>query len=159
MIPYKLAMLKTQAPFSKAPDSRMENQRLPVNVSDYHDHDRLLRETNTVPPTAYVTASSSLTNELNVSINISFNEPCTGGRGFGCSSVNACNLLVYGDGQVIPSSLITLQPGLRYSLLMGLSSTFQYGRAILVMDKSFCTDTAGNKFIRMENSSFVVHFG
>ncbi|KAK0575809.1 hypothetical protein LWI29_007506 [Acer saccharum] len=151
MIPYKLAMLKTQALFSKVPDSRMENQRLPVNVSDDHDH--------TVPPTAYVTASSSLTNELNVSINISFNEPCTGGGGFGCSSVNACNLLVYGDGQVIPSSLITLQPGLRYSLLVGLSSTFQYGRAILVMDKSFCTDTAGNKFIRMENSSFVVHFG
>ncbi|KAK0586077.1 hypothetical protein LWI29_000579 [Acer saccharum] len=113
---------------------------------------------DTVPPTAYVTASSSLTNKLNVSVNISFTEPCTGGGGFGCSSVNACNLLVYGAGQVIPSSLITLQPGLRYSLLVGLSSTVQYGRAVLVMDKSFCTDTAGNKFMRMKNSSFIVHF-
>ncbi|KAI9175004.1 hypothetical protein LWI28_026091 [Acer negundo] len=97
-------------------------------------------------------------NELNVSVNISFTEPCTGGGGFGCSSVNACNLLVYGDGQVIPSSLITLQPGLRYSLLVGLSSTVQFGRAVLIMDKSFCTDTAGNKFTGMENSSFFVHF-
>ncbi|KAK2663734.1 hypothetical protein Ddye_002308 [Dipteronia dyeriana] len=113
---------------------------------------------DTVPPTAYVTVSSSLTNELNVSVNISFTESCTGGGGFGCSSVNACNLLVYGDGQVIPSSLITLQPGLRYSLLVGLSTTVQYGRAVLVMDKSFCTDTAGNKFTRMKNSSFTVHF-
>ncbi|KAK3228156.1 hypothetical protein Dsin_008018 [Dipteronia sinensis] len=113
---------------------------------------------DTVPPTAYVTASSSLTNELNVSVNISFTEPCTGGGGFGCSSVNACNLLVYGDGQVIPSSLITLQPGLRYSLLVGLSSTVQFGRAVLIMDKSVCTDTAGNKFTGMENSSFFVHF-
>ncbi|KAI9174383.1 hypothetical protein LWI28_016534 [Acer negundo] len=113
---------------------------------------------DTVPPTACVTASSSLTNELNVSVNISFTESCTGGGGFGCSSVNACNLIVYGDGQVIPPSLITLQPGLRYSLLVGLSSMVQYGRAVLVMDKSFCTDNAGNKFTRMENSSFVVHF-
>ncbi|KAK4844049.1 hypothetical protein QYF36_015788 [Acer negundo] len=113
---------------------------------------------DTVPPTACVTASSSLTNELNVSVNISFTESCTGGGGFGCSSVNACNLIVYGDGQVIPPSLITLQPGLRYSLLVGLSSMVQYGRAVLVMDKSFCTDNAGNKFTGMENSSFVVHF-
>ncbi|KAL5813853.1 hypothetical protein ACOSQ4_024494 [Xanthoceras sorbifolium] len=113
---------------------------------------------DTVPPTASVTASSSFTNALNFSVNISFTEPCAGGGGFRCSSVNACNLLVYGDGQVIPSSLITLQPSLRYSLLVGLSSVVQYGRVVLVMDKSFCADTAGNKFTRMTNSSFFVHF-
>ncbi|XP_057951479.1 uncharacterized protein LOC131146135 isoform X2 [Malania oleifera] len=113
---------------------------------------------DTVPPTAYVTASTSFTNALNVSVNITFSEPCTGGGGFACSSVNACNLLVYGAGQVKPSTLNVLQPNLRFSLLVGLSSIVQYGRVILVLDKNFCTDSAGNKFTRMENSSFCVHF-
>ncbi|KAK7846551.1 hypothetical protein CFP56_007898 [Quercus suber] len=113
---------------------------------------------DTVPPTAYITASTPFTNALNVSINISFSEPCTGGGGFVCSSVNACNLLVYGAGQVIPSSLNILQPNLQYSILVGLSSTSHYGRAILVMDKNFCTDSAGNKFTRNANSTFFVHF-
>ena len=45
---------------------------------------------DTVPPTANITASTDFTNALNVSINISFSEPCTGGPGFVCSSVNAC---------------------------------------------------------------------
>ncbi|KAJ7956220.1 Guanine nucleotide-binding protein, beta subunit [Quillaja saponaria] len=112
---------------------------------------------DTVPPTAHVTASTSFTNALNVSVNISFSEPCMGG-GFGCLSVNACNLLVYGAGEVIPSSLSILQTNLVYSLVVSLSSTLQYGRAILVMDKNFCTDSAGNRFMRTANSTFFVHF-
>ncbi|XP_044485980.1 uncharacterized protein LOC123211359 isoform X2 [Mangifera indica] len=112
---------------------------------------------DTVPPTAYITASSSFTSELNVSVNISFTEPCIGG-GFRCSSVNACNLLVYGAGQVVPSSLVTLQPALKYSLIVSLSPMVQYGRVILVMGKNFCTDSAGNKFTRTANSIFYVHF-
>lgn len=47
---------------------------------------------DTVPPTAYITASSSFTNAKNVSVNISFTEPCSSRGGFGCSSVNACNV-------------------------------------------------------------------
>ncbi|XP_010251177.1 PREDICTED: uncharacterized protein LOC104593155 isoform X2 [Nelumbo nucifera] len=113
---------------------------------------------DTIPPTAYVTASTSFTNALNVSIDISFSEPCTGGGGFGCSSVNTCNLLVFGAGQVIPSTLRIVQPYLKYSLLVGLSSRAQYGRVIVVMDKDFCTDSTGNKFTRSSNSSSVVHF-
>ncbi|KAJ9163761.1 hypothetical protein P3X46_023394 [Hevea brasiliensis] len=113
---------------------------------------------DTVPPTAYITASTSFTNAGNVSVNISFTEPCSGGGTFGCSSVNTCNLLVYGAGQVIPSSLTILQPNVKYSLLVGLSPTDLYGRVILVMDKNFCTDTAGNTFTRVANSSFYVHF-
>ncbi|KAG6747072.1 hypothetical protein POTOM_049450 [Populus tomentosa] len=112
---------------------------------------------DTIPPTAYITASKLFTNALNVSVNISFTEPCTGG-GFGCSSVNACNLLVYGAGQVIPSSLTVLEPNLKYNLLVDLSPSVLYGRVILVMDKNFCTDTAGNRFTRAANSSFFVHF-
>ncbi|CAJ1975118.1 unnamed protein product [Sphenostylis stenocarpa] len=67
-------------------------------------------------------------------------------------------LLVYGAGQVIPSSFRILQPNLIYSLLVSLSSAVQYGRAILVMDRNFCTDFAGNSFMRMPNSSVNIHF-
>uniref|UniRef100_A0A7N2MPF1 Uncharacterized protein n=1 Tax=Quercus lobata TaxID=97700 RepID=A0A7N2MPF1_QUELO len=110
---------------------------------------------DTIPPTAYISASTTFTNALNVSINISFSEPCTGG-GFECSSMK-CNLLVYGAGQVIPNSLKTLQPNLQYSVLVGLSSTAQSGLVTLVMDKNFCTDSAGNKFTRNVNSTLYVH--
>lgn len=47
---------------------------------------------DTLPPTATVTASTTFTSSLNVSVNISFTEPCIGGGGFGCKSVNACNV-------------------------------------------------------------------
>ncbi|KAK7826142.1 hypothetical protein CFP56_032440 [Quercus suber] len=116
---------------------------------------------DTVPPTANITASTNFTNALNVSINVSFSEPCigpTGGGSFLCSSVNDCNLLVYGDGNVIPTSLETPQPNLQYSILVDLSSTTQYGRVILVMDMNFCTDSAGNKFERNKNSNFTLRF-
>lgn len=68
-------------------------------------------------------------------------------------------LLVYDDGQVIPSSLQTIKPNLEYSVVVSLSTDIQYGRVILAMDKGFCTDNAGNHFIRPQNSSLVVHFG
>ncbi|KAJ1418288.1 putative transmembrane protein [Sesbania bispinosa] len=112
---------------------------------------------DTIPPTANVTVSTLFTSSLNVSVNISFSEPCIGG-GFGCKSVNVCNLLVYGSGQVIPSSFSILQPNLMYSLLVSLSPSVQFGRAILVMDRNFCTDIAGNNFTRMPNSSVFIHF-
>ncbi|XVE54977.1 hypothetical protein DITRI_Ditri03aG0124600 [Diplodiscus trichospermus] len=113
---------------------------------------------DTVPPTAYVTSSTPFTNALNVSVNISFTESCSGGGGFRCSSVNDCNLLVYGAGQVVPSSLVILEPSLKYSLFVEISSSIQYGRLVLVMDRNFCTDVAGNTFTRSANSSFFVHF-
>ncbi|KAK3035346.1 hypothetical protein RJ639_034054 [Escallonia herrerae] len=112
----------------------------------------------TVAPTAYVTAATSFTSAPNVSVTISFSESCAGGGGFRCASANACNLLVYGSGQVLPSTLNILQPNLKYTLTVHVSSSAQYGRLVLVMDKNFCTDAAGNKFIRTEKSSFFVHF-
>lgn len=68
-------------------------------------------------------------------------------------------LLVYGAGKVITTSLNVLQPNLRYSLVVSLSSQVEFGRVVLVMDKNFCTDIAGNRFIRTTNSFFFVHFG
>ncbi|CAK9156552.1 unnamed protein product [Ilex paraguariensis] len=113
---------------------------------------------DTVPPTAYVTAATSFTNASNIPVNILFTEPCHGGGGFRCTSVNDCNLLVYGAGQVEPNTLNVTQPNLKFSIIVSLSSSTQYGRVLLVMDKNFCTDSAGNKFTRTVNSSFLVHF-
>ncbi|MBA0622027.1 hypothetical protein Godav_007600 [Gossypium davidsonii] len=108
---------------------------------------------DTVPPTAYITSSTPFTNALNVSVNISFTESCSGGGGFRCSSVNDCNLLVYGAGQVVPSSLTVVEPNLKYLLLVSISSASRYGRLVLVMDMNFCTDAAGNPFARSQNSN------
>uniref|UniRef100_A0A803L8K1 Uncharacterized protein n=1 Tax=Chenopodium quinoa TaxID=63459 RepID=A0A803L8K1_CHEQI len=113
---------------------------------------------DTIHPTAYISASTSFTSAPNFTAYISFSEPCNGGGGFRCLSVNACDLLVYGSGQVIPNTLQTIQPNLKYSVVVSLPNKVQYGRSILVMDKGFCTDMAGNRFIRPINSSLIVHF-
>ncbi|XP_076960510.1 uncharacterized protein LOC143636915 [Bidens hawaiensis] len=113
---------------------------------------------DTVPPTAYVTASASLTNTSSVSVYISFSEPCSGGGGFGCLSANDSSLLVYGQGQVIPNSLTTIKPNLKYSFLVYLFTSVEFGRAVLVTDKYTCKDAAGNQFTRTTSSSFLVHF-
>ncbi|KAM7483188.1 hypothetical protein LguiB_007771 [Lonicera macranthoides] len=88
-----------------------------------------------------------------------------GSQGVGCATYNwtianpaAVELLVYGPGQVMPTMLNVIQPNLKYSLTLGLSSSVHFGRVVLVMDKKFCTDAAGNNFARTENSSFFVHF-
>ncbi|KVI06308.1 uncharacterized protein LOC112509183 [Cynara cardunculus var. scolymus] len=116
---------------------------------------------DTVSPTATLTASTSFTNALNVSVYISFSEPCGGGGGgggFRCLSANDCSLLVYGAGQVIPTTLTTIKPNLEYSISVNLSSAVEYGRVVLVTDKGFCRDAAGNQFTRTASSSFLVHF-
>ncbi|CAI0398578.1 unnamed protein product [Linum tenue] len=113
---------------------------------------------DTIPPSASIATSSSFTNSLNVSVNITFTEPCTGGAGFRCASVDSCDLLVYGAGQVIPSSFAVLEPNLKYSLMVTLSRSVVYGRVVLVMNKNFCSDNAGNMFTRTQNSSYFLHF-
>lgn len=113
---------------------------------------------DTIPPTAYITTPTSFTNASNVSVDITFTEPCWNQGGFGCSSTNSCNLLVYGAGQVVPNTLNVIEPDLKFSAVVSLSTRDQYGRVILVMDKNFCSDPAGNKFRRTENSSLFIHF-
>ncbi|RRT53512.1 hypothetical protein B296_00049815 [Ensete ventricosum] len=112
---------------------------------------------DTISPTARISAASSFTNALNVSVNVSFSEPCTNGGGFKCSS-SKCNLLVYGAGHVLPSTLKVLVPDRVFTLMLGISADVQFGRLVLVMDKGFCMDSAGNSFKRTSNSSFILHF-
>ncbi|GFP90721.1 hypothetical protein PHJA_001216000 [Phtheirospermum japonicum] len=110
---------------------------------------------DTVKPTAYITAETSFTSAARVSVNISFSEAC---GGFACSSVNACNLIVYGAGEVVPNTLDVIEPNLKYSIIVSVSEGVRYGRLILVMDKNICADSAGNRFTRTENSSLFIHF-
>ncbi|KAJ0459216.1 hypothetical protein HanLR1_Chr16g0607491 [Helianthus annuus] len=116
---------------------------------------------DTIPPTAYVTASTSFTNASDISVRISFTEPCSGsdnGGGFRCLSANDCSLLAYGQGQVITNTMKTIKPNLEYSISVNLSTNVEYGRTLLVTDKDFCKDAAGNQFTRTTRSSFLVHF-
>ncbi|KAI3765845.1 hypothetical protein L2E82_15891 [Cichorium intybus] len=114
---------------------------------------------DTIPPTASVAAATSFTSAWNVTVYVSFSEPCGGGGGgFRCLSANDCSLLVYGAGEVIPRTLKTIKPNLTYSILVNLSPIVEYGRVVLVTDKGFCTDAAGNQFTRTANSSFFLHF-
>ncbi|CAL9068770.1 unnamed protein product, partial [Musa banksii] len=111
---------------------------------------------DTISPTAYISAAS-FTNALNISVNVSFSEPCTSGGGFKCSPSH-CDLLIYGAGRVLPSTLRVLLPGLKFSFMVGISADVQFGRLILAMDKVFCTDNAGNMFKQSSDSSFILHF-
>ncbi|XP_042417952.1 uncharacterized protein LOC122006490 [Zingiber officinale] len=112
---------------------------------------------DTISPTAHLSAASSFTNALNMSVNVSFSEPCTGGGGFRCTP-SYCSLLVYGAGYVIPSTLKVILPEQEYALVVAISADVQYGRLVLVMDRGFCKDVSGNTFKRTSNSSFIVHF-
>lgn len=113
---------------------------------------------DTVPPTASVSAAESFTNAVNILANITFSEPCPGHGGFKCTSVSECDLIVNGPAEVVPSSLRKFDNGLNYSIIVSLSKQSLFGRVVLDMATSFCTDQAGNTFMKRENSSFVIHF-
>lgn len=61
----------------------------------------------------------------------------------------------------MPDTLKVIRPNLEYSLTVNLSTTTQsqYGRVVVIMDKGFCTDAAGNRFLRTNHSSVFIHFG
>ncbi|KAG1347025.1 hypothetical protein COCNU_06G008540 [Cocos nucifera] len=67
-----------------------------------------------------------------------------------------CKLLVYGAAHVIPSTLKVLQHDLEFSLIVSISADIQYGRLVLVMDRSFCTDTAGNSFHEISKRIYTI---
>ncbi|KAH9563973.1 hypothetical protein CY35_04G000100 [Sphagnum magellanicum] len=56
-----------------------------------------------IPPTATVDAGLAFTNAINITVTITFTEICEGrGGGFQCSNTSFRDLLVSGDGAVIP---------------------------------------------------------
>lgn len=113
---------------------------------------------DTVPPTASVSAAESFTNAVNILVDITFSEPCPGHGGFKCTSVSECDLIVNGPAEVVPSSLRKLENNLKYSIIVALSMKNLFGRVVLDMARSLCTDQAGNSFVKGPNSSFVIHF-
>ncbi|CAM6012995.1 unnamed protein product [Sphagnum balticum] len=112
-----------------------------------------------IPPTATVDAGPAFTNAFNITVTITFTEICEGrGGGFQCSNTSFCDLLVSGDGAVIPATYKQIMPGIVYSLQVGLSTQTPSGRVRISMRRGFCTDAAGNLFQRTANSSVLVHF-
>jgi len=67
--------------------------------------------------------------------------------------------MVAGPAQVDASSLQTIRPGTKHSLEVIISSEVTYGRVVITMAENTCTDQAGNRFTRTNDSTLTIHFG
>lgn len=64
-----------------------------------------------------------------------------------------------GPAAVIPSTFVTLSPGLSYSVQVGLSTLVPEGKVTVTTARQIlCSDVAGNRYERSANSSKVVRF-
>jgi len=70
-----------------------------------------------------------------------------------------CKIMVAGPAQVDASSLQIIRPGVTYSLEVIISSEVTYGRVVITMAENTCTDQAGNRFTKTNDSTLTVHFG
>ncbi|KAG4938354.1 hypothetical protein JHK86_044495 [Glycine max] len=112
----------------------------------------------TIPPTAAITSEQTHTNGQRIAIDVTFSEPCTGIGGFHCLNSSNCDIMVAGPAQVDASSLQITRPGAKYSLGVIISSEVTYGRVVITMVENTCTDQAGNKFRRTNDSTLIIHF-
>ncbi|KAL1314635.1 hypothetical protein HN51_041455 [Arachis hypogaea] len=113
---------------------------------------------DTIPPTAAITSEETYTSGKRVAIDITFSELCTGLGGFKCQNSTNCDVLVAGPAQVVASSFQIIKPGFKYSLDLILSSKIVYGHAVISMVENTCADQAGNKFMRTNGSTLIIHF-
>ncbi|KAG5107698.1 hypothetical protein JHK84_044605 [Glycine max] len=113
---------------------------------------------DTIPPTAAITSEQTHTNGQRIAIDVTFSEPCTGIGGFHCLNSSNCDIMVAGPAQVDASSLQITRPGAKYSLGVIISSEVTYGRVVITMVENTCTDQAGNKFRRTNDSTLIIHF-
>lgn len=139
---------------------------------------------DTIPPTASITTEKNYTNAAKIAVTITFSEPCTGFRCINasicdvslcCSSLTIINVVfsgsspfsfmfriqvtVDGPGQVYPSTFHEIEPDIKYSLMLTLSTKVVYGRVTIKMAHNSCTDQAGNQFTRTNSSVIIVHIG
>ncbi|KAL4307642.1 hypothetical protein AHAS_Ahas16G0298700 [Arachis hypogaea] len=98
-----------------------------------------------------ITSEETYTSGKRVAIDITFSELCTGLGGFKCQ--NSTN------SDVVASSFQIIKPGFKYSLDLILSSKNLYGHAVISMVENICADQAGNKFMRTNGSTLIIHFG
>ncbi|GAV64271.1 hypothetical protein CFOL_v3_07789 [Cephalotus follicularis] len=112
---------------------------------------------DTVPPTATISSKENYTNAERITIVITFSEACPGKGGFKCANSSNCDVFINGPGHVQASSLRIIKPNIIYSLPIILSKRL-YGRVVIGMVDSFCTDLAGNQFRRTNGSIIVIHF-
>ncbi|OIW02971.1 hypothetical protein TanjilG_13608 [Lupinus angustifolius] len=113
---------------------------------------------DTIAPTAAITSEQMYTNAKRVTIDITFSEPCTGLGGFKCVNSSICDVMVAGPAKVDVSSLLVTTPGVKYSLEVILSSKSIHGRAVITLEDNTCSDQAGNKFLRTNDSTLIIHF-
>ncbi|KAF7819418.1 uncharacterized protein G2W53_024873 [Senna tora] len=111
-----------------------------------------------VPPTATISSEETYTNAKRIAVDITFSEPCTELGGFKCLNSSNCDVMATGPAHVLASSLQIMRPGIKYSLQVVLSSKTTYGRVVIQVADNICADQAGNRFMRTNGSSLIIHF-
>uniref|UniRef100_A0A7N1A4A1 Bacterial Ig-like domain-containing protein n=1 Tax=Kalanchoe fedtschenkoi TaxID=63787 RepID=A0A7N1A4A1_KALFE len=112
---------------------------------------------DTTRPTATISSQEAYTSAAKLDLRIKFSEPCAGLGGFKCPNSTHCDVLVTGPAYVQPSTLRVVKPDIEYGLALILSQSDIYGRVIIRMSDTFCTDDVGNYFIRTNGSLLTVH--
>eukprot|EP00250_Pteridium_aquilinum_P002106 c12310_g1_i1 orf=438-1187(+) len=109
-------------------------------------------------PTAYIDAGPAFTNAVNLTVKILFDAQCMG-EGFQCPSASTCDLLVTGDGVVLPSTLQSSQGGLLLSLTVALHTKSPTGKVMLALVKGLCMNFTGNSAKGMSGAVVTIRFG
>ncbi|KAK9271997.1 hypothetical protein L1049_002366 [Liquidambar formosana] len=112
---------------------------------------------DTIPPTATIFSEQTYTNAEKIAIDVTFSEACTGQGGFVCVNSSNCDVLVNGPALVQANSLRTIKPNIKYSIDIILSLTSIYAHVVIKMADKFCTDQAGNYFMRTNGSVIIIH--
>lgn len=68
-------------------------------------------------------------------------------------------VIVYGPATVVPFSLCTVKDETDFTLGVSISRDISQGRVIIMVANRFCTDEAGNEFVRTRDSKLVIHVG
>lgn len=75
------------------------------------------------------------------------------------SHVSLSQVILEGPAYVHATSWRIIKPNMKYKLDLVLSLKGLYGRIFVKMTDGFCTDDAGNSFVRTIGSMTVIHFG
>ncbi|KAI5061541.1 hypothetical protein GOP47_0024046 [Adiantum capillus-veneris] len=108
-------------------------------------------------PTAYIDAGPAFTNAANLTVRIVFDTPCLG-EGFQCQSPSTCDLLVTGDGVVLPSTLQSGRGGLVFSLTVALEAQSQTGKVTLALARGICANTFRNSGNNSSSAVVTIRF-
>ncbi|KAL5581377.1 hypothetical protein UlMin_013819 [Ulmus minor] len=113
---------------------------------------------DSIPPTATITSQQNYTNAKRIAIDVLFSEACMGRGGFKCTNSSNCDVIVKGPAQVLTTSIRSIKSNIHYKFDIIFSMTSTFGRVVISLADNICTDQAGNRFVRTNGSSIIIHY-